>query len=91
MKFNPISALSIASVVLSVAGAWCVGYSVIDRFQGAEYGGLTADNADGKAHKTLEYAQWESRNTAWTRVGIILITVGGFVQIVSLFVPPPDG
>jgi hypothetical protein len=91
MKFNPLSALTIASVVLSVAGAWCVGYSVIDRFEGFEYGGITAANADGKAHKTPEYRSWESQNTAWTRVGIALITIGGLVQIASLFISPPAG
>ena len=80
MKFNPVSTLNFASVVLSV----------IDRFEGFEYGGITADNRDGKAHKTAEYARWEPRNTAWTRVGIVLITVGGLIQIASLFVSPPN-
>jgi hypothetical protein len=90
MKFNPVSTLTVASVVLSVVGAWCVGYSVIALFNGFEYGGIDASNADGKAHKTPEYVQWESRNTAWTRVGIALITVGGLVQIAALFISPPN-
>lgn len=91
MKINALSALTIASVVLSVAGAWCVGYSVIDRFEGFEYDGINAGNADGKAHKTPEYRRWEARNTAWTRVGIALITLGGLMQIALVFISPPEG
>jgi hypothetical protein len=90
MKINLVSTLTIASIVLSVIGAWCVGYSVIALFKGFEYGGINASNADGKAHKTPEYVRWESRNTVWTRAGIALITLGGVIQIVSMFVSPPN-
>jgi hypothetical protein len=88
MKINLVSTLTITSIVLSVIGAWCVGYSVIALFNGFEYGGIDASNADGKAHKTPEYVRWESRNIAWTRAGIALITIGGLVQIASLFISP---
>ncbi len=74
------------SAVLALIGAWCIGYSVIDKFKGREYGGVTAD---GGVARTTEYDIWAKRNDRRTSWGLFFITIGGVLQIAAPYLPGP--
>jgi hypothetical protein len=76
--------LTLASAFLGILGAWCIGYSVIDKFTGREYGDVTAD---GGVSRLPEYDAWAKKNDRRTYWGLIIITISGVLQIVSLYVP----
>lgn len=80
--------LGAVSAVLALIGAWCVGYSVIDKFTGREYGDV---RFDGSVSRLPEYDAWAKRNDTRTYWGLIIITASGLLQIVSLYIPalPP--
>jgi hypothetical protein len=78
--------LTTASAALGLIGAWCIGYSVIDKFEGREYGGVTTD---GGVSRTADYAKWAKTNDNRTAWGMALITIGGVLQVIALYLPPP--
>jgi hypothetical protein len=76
--------LATVSAVLALIGAWCIGYSVIDKFKGREYGDVTAD---GSVSRLPEYDAWAKKNDRRTYWGLIIITISGVLQIVALYIP----
>ena len=76
--------LATISVVLGLIGAWCVGYSVIDKFKAHEYGDV---GFGGKVARTPEYDTWANLNDCRTSWGLALITISGVLQIVALYIP----
>jgi hypothetical protein len=65
--------LTAFSAVLGLIGAWCVGYSVIDKFEAREYGDV---GFGGNAIRTPEYFSWSNRNDLRIGWGLAFITVG---------------
>jgi hypothetical protein len=76
--------LAIVSAVLAIIGAWCIGYSVIDKFTGREYGDVTAD---GGVSRRPEYDAWAKKNDIRTYWGLWIVTLSGVLQIASVLVP----
>lgn len=76
--------LAIVSAVLGIVGAWCIGYSVIDKFTGREYGDV---RFDGSVSRLPEYDAWAKKNDNRTYWGLWVITISGVLQIVSLYIP----
>lgn len=81
---NRARTLGVLAASLGLIGAWCIGYSVIDKFKGQEYGGVTAD---GGVSRTDEYAVWAERNDRRTYWGLMIVTISGLLQIVALYTP----
>jgi hypothetical protein len=73
--------LATVSAVLALIGAWCIGYSVIDKFEGHEYGDV---RFDGSVSRMPEYDTWAKRNDSRTYWGLLIITVSGVLQIINL-------
>jgi hypothetical protein len=76
--------LAVISAVLSLGGTVCIGYSVIDKFKGREYGDVTAD---GSVSRTADYDLWAAGNDRRTYWGLIIVVISGVLQIASLYVP----
>lgn len=74
-------ALAAISVVLGLIGAWCVGYSVIDKFDAREYGDV---GFGGVVARTPAYVAWAKRNDSRTAWGLAFITISGTLQLVVL-------
>jgi len=79
--------LGAISAVLALIGAWCIGYSVIDKFKGREYGDVTFD---GSVSRLPEYDTWAKRNDRRTYWGLIIVTISGVLQIAALYIPIPS-
>jgi hypothetical protein len=80
---NLARTLTLVSAVLGILGAWCIGYSVIDKFTGREYGDVTAD---GGVSRLPEYDTWAKKNDNRTYWGLWIITLSGVLQIVPLYI-----
>ena len=76
--------LTAASTISDCAGAWCIGWSVIDKFKGFE---LSGSPLGGSTQITSEYRRWMKRNDRRTWWGLGLVTLGGALQIVALYIP----
>jgi hypothetical protein len=76
--------VTLISAILAILGAWCIGYSVIDKFTGREYGDATAD---GGVSRLPQYDAWAKKNDTRTYWGLWIITLSGVLQIASLYIP----
>ena len=84
---NLARTLATVSALLGLIGAWCIGYSVIDKFTGREYGDVTAS---GSVSRLPEYDAWAKKNDSRTYWGLWIVTLSGVIQIGSLFIPAPS-
>jgi hypothetical protein len=77
--------LTAASTISGCAGAWCIGWSVIDKFKGFE---LSGGGIGGSTMLSPEYRSWMKRNDRRTRWGLGLVTLGAVLQIFVLYAVP---
>lgn len=76
--------LSAISVLLGLIGTWMIGYSVIDKFTGREYGDV---GFGGKVARTPGYVAWADRNDRRTFRGLALVSIGGLLQLGVIYIP----
>lgn len=77
--------LSVVGIFSVMVGAWFVAYEVVNQFEGATYGGHTPTGGVTHITKHGAFVAWEVKRKRAMWVGLILITLGSFLQVAGLF------
>ena len=76
-------------LLLDIVGAWLVALEVVHQYRGKKHqssdapvvGGVFA--AGGEVTETPDYSAWEARKYFWMKAGLVCLTLGFVLQIIS--------
>jgi hypothetical protein len=75
-------------LILDIFGAFLVATEVVNKFHGAMIGPFpTIDSMAEPPPKTPEFIEWERKKFIKMSIGLALLTIGFFLQIVGSWLP----
>lgn len=87
MNISPTD-INTAGLVCDIIGAWLVAKEVTSQFKGTKYkSDPTWDGADDPPEDSDEYKKWESIKYRVMWAGLVFLTIGFILQIVSNYIP----
>ncbi len=88
---NIYECLTILVIILSLIGTWLVAYELVIRFKGYSFEIKTMTyDGQGNPEKTAEFNKWELKRAKYMWIGLILITLGNFLQIALILSKSPN-
>ena len=84
---NFAAVLNSAGIIFVMIGAWLVAYEVVNKFKGEPYHKHQISfGASLRPIKTDEYINWEIIRSKVMVSGLVCITIGSLLQIISIWV-----
>lgn len=85
MDANTIArSINSIGLFLDIIGAWLVAIEVVKQYRGIKYREQkTWEDMASNPKESQGYENWKMRNHRWMLLGLVLLTVGFLLQVVS--------